>query len=361
MSPQNSPSSKIEKGIGIFKVLWLERYRRCGSDFVILECEDCHRRRAVPVRCDIRLCEACAKRRARRIRDRYLPILKGEAQSKAKNERLSLLTVTIRNVWNLEVGFKKLRKAIQRLRRIKYVKERLRAGLYVYEVTVDEYGWYHIHAHFIIVHKWFGSPRRNEIRSIPLPERLKETKGIESKEDLLQRKDKDVGQIVLSAIWEYLTGDPVVDIRVVRSPKEALRYILKYILKVPDFPDERYYAEFLETFEHVPLVVAFGRFRGHPQPVRHLVCECGSILWRFVCICEDWEVEDYVKEGLGDRPPPSSPKLAEYEELPNWHRRVVDWMASDKRFHIFLILTLFCGEDPYELAKDMFGIEVKRE
>ncbi|MHC1636484.1 MAG: hypothetical protein ACXQTS_07730 [Candidatus Methanospirareceae archaeon] len=46
----------------------------------------------------------------------------------------------------------------------------------------------------------------------------------------------------------------------------------------------------------------------------------------------------------------------EHEELPNWHRRVVDRMASDKRFHVFLILTLFSGEDPYELARDMVYI-----
>jgi hypothetical protein len=145
-------------------------------------------------------------------------------------------------------------------------------------------GNYNLHIHAVIEHVFFGRPSRREA-SEKLPERLTITKGIATKQDLLDYSEKDIGQIMLSAIWENITGDPVIDIRRVRSHKDALRYVLKYVTKPPCLETPEDFVEFIMAFSCIPMLKTFGSWYNTINlPKLFLVCKnCDSIMsWRIV-------------------------------------------------------------------------------
>ena len=274
--------SMVESALGLFNPNWLSRYKSCGKVFVGISCSNCGARKAIPITCNVRLCPDCVERRGKRLFKRYLPVVLS-IKKKHSDAVLSLLTLTIRNIYNLLIGFKKLQKALHKFFRRSYVRNRVYGGIYVYEVTIDKFGWYHIHVHALILHKLFGVPSNYEVRYLTIPKRLETTKGITSKEDLLKPR-KDLGQIILSAIWEEITGDPVLDIRKIRSPKKGLRYVLKYLSKIPKLSSVDQYVEYLRTFENKPILVPFGVFRVKLE-VCKLVCPyCGCSSFIFVTI-----------------------------------------------------------------------------
>jgi len=286
----------IDVALQIFKdgaYLW--KYQNCKDLFAILECTNCGKRIAIFTGCGLRICPECSKRRASKLYRRYLKIFK----SLLGKGILSLLTLTVRNCDSISQGLEKLKKGWEKFRRRSYFKSRVLGGIFVVEVKIGKDGKYNLHAHILLVHRWFGVPRLQEVKHLRIPERLKYTKGIESYADLLKPR-KGIGQIVLSVIWENITGDYVVDIRRVRSLKNGLGYVIKYLLKPPKFPSPEHYVEWLETFWKQPVLIPFGVVRDFEddEGFKPVCLLCLNTEFIFVCICFSWEINEKVK------PPP---------------------------------------------------------
>jgi len=288
----------IEEALQVFKngdYLW--KFQNCKDLFAIIECDNCGHRKAIFTGCGLRICPECAKRRGKRLFKRYLRIF-STLLEKLKC-RLGFLTLTIRNCNDLKEGLQKLKEAWKRFKRRSYFRNRVYGGIFVIEVKIGRDGKYNLHAHVLILHDWFGLPKEQEVKHLTIPERVVSTKGIKSWRDLL-KPQKGIGQLVLSLLWENVSGDFVVDIRSVRSPKKALRYLVKYILKPPEFPEPDHYVEFLEAFWKQPMLIPFGCVLDFDdgdefKPICPL---CGFSEFRFICVCLGWEIEEWFK------PPP---------------------------------------------------------
>lgn len=287
--------SIVESALGVYNINQLMRFRNCGKLYIGLKCSGCGRPVVVPLCCKLRVCPECSRKIASQLFRRYLPILK----SLMKSGVLSLLTLTIRNVFNMKIGIDKLKKCISEFLKKNYVRKRIVGGLYAIEVKEDEYGWYNIHVHFLIVHKWFGKATPSEIRHLRIPSRLQ---GIVSKDNLtsnshlcINGKKVATGQVILSIFWEQISGDYVVDIRRIRSPKGGLRYVLKYVLKPPSFSRVESYVEFLKAFEHKPRVVPIGEMRGVEIKKHVLSCPCcGTTSFIFVKLLFEDEIDEFL-------------------------------------------------------------------
>jgi hypothetical protein len=257
-----------------------ERFSNCGADFVVIECSNCGTRHTLSVNCGLRICQGCTAKRYTKLYSKYRNLLQSKHPGK-----LSLLTLTIKNVATLDRNIvKTLIQSFLKFRRRTYVKKRLIGGLWCMEVKGTA-GNYNLHIHAVIEHIYFGRPSRREASQISIPERLAETKGISSRQDLLNYSEKDIGQIILSAIWQDITTDPVIDIRRVRSHKDALRYVLKYVTKPPDLEAPKDFVEFLMAFSCIPMLKTFGSWYNAIEfPKLFIMCmNCNSIMsWRIV-------------------------------------------------------------------------------
>jgi len=267
-----------------------DRFANCGTDFVVLECKNCKKLHTFSLNCGLRICKVCTEKRYSKLRKRYGALIR------AKNPRqLSLLTLTIKNVQTLDSNtIHNLIENFVTFRRRRYVQKRLKGGLWCIEIKGSK-GNFNLHIHIIIESKWFGRPTKSEISNISIPERLTTTKGVSSKEDLLNYTGKDIGQIMLSAIWEEIAGDPVVDIRRVRSGKEALKYVLKYVTKPPNLETPEDFVEFLFAFFSIPMLKLFGAWYNAVVLVKpRLMClACGGTYFTVIMFSWCWQWRHY--------------------------------------------------------------------
>ena len=288
----------IEDVLKLFKdgaYLW--KYQNCSELFAVIECTNCGHRKAIFTGCGLRICPECSKRRARRLFRRYLRIFRSLLSS--RKCILSLLTLTVKNCSTILEGLEKLKKGWEKFRRRKYFANRAYGGIFVIEVKLGRDGRYNLHAHILLLHRWFGVPKLQEVKHLTIPERLKYTKGIRTWRDLL-KPQRGLGQIVLSILWENIVGDYVVDIRRVRSLKKGLGYVIKYLLKPPKFPEPEHYVEFLEAFWKQPVLIPFGVVRNFEDddgftPTCPL---CLNTEFVFVCVCLSVDLGEWLK------PPP---------------------------------------------------------
>lgn len=220
---------------------WSRALLQCGGVVKVMECGVCGKfRHPVVYHCKLKICYECAKRKARELRRKYLPILQ-------QLHDLKFLTLTIRNSPDLVGSIEKIRKAFRRLRQRKEIKARLIGGLYAIEVTIGRDGLWHVHLHAVV-----------SMRYIP--------------------------QERLSQIWEEITGDPIVDVRKVNSPKKALRYITEYLSKgvshmLDKWPLPRL-VEFLVATVKYRFIQAIGGLYGVVGPRPPLKCpHCGESIF----------------------------------------------------------------------------------
>lgn len=108
-------------------------------------------------KCSLTICQTCAKIRSNRIRREILPFLKSIAYN--KTYFLYFLTISPKNCFNLEEGLKKIRKNYQKFLRLKEVKDKILASIYVIEATGTEGNW-HVHIHAIIYGRYFDNKVR---------------------------------------------------------------------------------------------------------------------------------------------------------------------------------------------------------
>jgi hypothetical protein len=209
-----------------------------------------HRRR-IRLRCGKRSCPDC------RGRD-YVRLVRGYGQAVSQFRHPKLLTATLRNEQKLTAEVvARLRKSFRAL--VRHLGPLVRGGIYSIEVVNKGHGW-HVHIHAVI-----------DAAYIP------------------QRR--------LSADWLAITGDSfVVDIRRAWSPREALKYILKYLTKEPELLDHLK-PIYNSALQGVRLTQPFGvMYRVWKIQRSPRVCpDCGGTIWTSVVTVVTW-----VSAGLPD-------------------------------------------------------------
>lgn len=168
----------------------ISRFDRCGSSWwVQRHAKDPNRYRLIADYCHDRFCVPCAAARAARIRNNlahHLP-----------DHPLRLVTLTLRHSSRpLKMQLDRLYLAYRRLRQRRIWSDRVRGACAVLEITRSKRdGSWHPHLHVILDGKY-------------LP------------------------QALLRKAWLEVTGDSyVVDVRLIRQPRQAVAYVTKYLTK----------------------------------------------------------------------------------------------------------------------------------
>ena len=100
---------------------------RCGCETKIIE---------VTHHCSLRTCKNCSKIRKRRISRKYFPSLNSLAQN--RKYFMYFLTISPKNYKDLNYGLSHIKKSFSKFLRHLYIKDRIKAGLYVIETKGEE-------------------------------------------------------------------------------------------------------------------------------------------------------------------------------------------------------------------------------
>ena len=225
--------------------LRLDKYQH---DTITLQCAGCRRRHLVRLRCGKRSCPECRQRDYHRLLRGY-----GLAVTEMRNPKL--LTVTLQNAPELTTDvLLRLRVSLKAL--FRHLGPLVRGGITAIEVENVGRGW-HVHAHVVI-------------DALYIPQRM------------------------LSAQWHTITGDSyVVDIRRAWSPRDALKYILKYLTKEPKLLDELK-PTYNSVLRGVRLIQPFGAMYrvSKIQRSRRPCLDCGGSVWTVVMNVVAWSWGD---------------------------------------------------------------------
>ena len=165
-------------------------FSQCGSGaWVARSRNDPDQFKFVPDHCHDRFCIPCARSRSLTIQDNLSTHLNAPPYR--------FLTLTLRRRHDpLAVTIDRLLRSFRRLRSRLLWRERVRGGVAFLEITRGSTGTtWHVHLHAILDGSYIPQPS-------------------------------------LSATWKDITGDsPIVDIRLVREPRAALKYLAKYVTK----------------------------------------------------------------------------------------------------------------------------------
>jgi hypothetical protein len=270
----------------------------CGRQSVQLKCNDefwaggCgYEENYVPLSCDSRLCPDCMDSRLGEIVHTYLPRIR-------EWDDPTFGTFTIENVSDVERGVDAAVGAFRRLRQRRIPTE----GETVREGERKEWHWYHDGGDEPAT-GWKASLLRNgkqsavrrfqqkyvsQGRQIPFDEIVK---GGVYGVDIKQKGPDEfnihihalmdahwIPQVALSAEWEQITGDPVVDIRRIYGRadddfEDALMETAAYAAKPPEFETLEDEIEFVQTMKGRRFVQSFGSLHGNvPDLEGHLLC-----------------------------------------------------------------------------------------
>lgn len=239
----------LSRGISSTKVNHLKNCVRYSTTYV---CENCGNKEYLMCRCKNRLCPLCFGIRYSKIKNKYYKGIKSMRYPK-------LLTVTVGRISKLdgsEISFYRLKlKALIR----KFYKK-IFGGFIVTEITPQFY----LHFHAII--------------------------------DTKTR----ISHSGITAAWKVLTGRYIIDIRMIRSPKRALNYVIKYVCKIPHFNSVKDYVDYYQMTQNKRLISAFGDLRKFvKKQEKHsltLKCsECGyevTFVRAWCLVDHDWMVNN---------------------------------------------------------------------
>jgi hypothetical protein len=155
--PENSITSMLKCGMPYMDVLGSCTNSECSlhGDHLV----------SVKHKCNLRTCPECSKRRKGRLAQKYVPFF-----NQLKSDRLFsryFLTISPENYDSLEEGLNHIQKSLSKFLRRDYIKQRIKAGIYVIECkehwagkkqfdkngnylyTHNKHGW-NIHLHMII-------------------------------------------------------------------------------------------------------------------------------------------------------------------------------------------------------------------
>jgi len=257
--------------------LWL---RENGSELAGAKLENCRKRGrvfrcpnghrwAVPIRCDLRICPPCLKRLGRKVWDIRAKDLAEMARGK-QGWTWKMLTLTLRvegDGWTKE-GLRERIKKIWKCAR-KLLKEFFLLSSDAGAVGVTEVGsGGNVHLHVVVWGPY-------------------------------------ASQDVLSERWLALTGDSkIVDIRQIKGSLEgALRYVGKYLSKVPGYLEVAQFGVYLQALTGHRRIHTFGALLRSPDPelTGSLICEeCGLGLQVDSSFYQQWHHPpwDWILQGL---------------------------------------------------------------
>lgn len=188
-------SESKEWGLGWYKA----KLDSCCERFAMYINPETKEKVYFPLRCNDRFCVRCARSRAWKARQLLDALLK-ERGLYEKAHSLKLITLTVENFPDdkLEWGLKSFHKWFKRLRQRKVWKENVKGYFEAFEIAKDLKGRWHLHLHLLA-----------ECKFIDVYQLSEEWSEVVSKE------------------WNGF----IVDIRVLRNPKKALREVTKYCYK----------------------------------------------------------------------------------------------------------------------------------
>lgn len=218
-----------------------KRFTACRKQFVHFECMKCTQQYVSLWRCEVRVCCDCAKKHFARIVGEFEKFV---IQLKPKpGFRISMLTLTKKvsdpqalQTCDLRELFRKARKLINSF----FPKKNGAGALAVLEIGAG----FNFHIHALVYGPY-------------------------------------IPQAKISDLWYQLTRDSsVVDIRQSKSPKRAVRYVLKYILKPAPIDDPKAIALYLDLITGVRRIHRFGIFHDlkMPKPEKAVCALCGGKL-----------------------------------------------------------------------------------
>ena len=217
-----------EKGNIRRRALDLEsELRRCHQYITFLACDQGHKGNILPnFTCGFRLCPNCSRRRANRIRNKYLPSLTAYARA-ARVQAVHLVLTQSHRVETRKQSTKRLKASFTKLQRREFWKEYFKGGVFAVEFTKGADGLHHTHLHIIAFRSKFF--------------------------DVEALRDE----------WRAVTGDShVLRVDRINDIEKGLQEVVKYISKPLDIArfDANDLAEFI-GFKHMRFFGTFGEYK----------------------------------------------------------------------------------------------------
>lgn len=277
--------------------------------------------------CNLRTCPTCSLIRKRRLYRQYLPFLKHYKCN--QKDFLYFLTISPQNFSNIEEGQEIVKKSFSKFIRAQYVKERIKAGIYVLETKESEDGSFNIHLHCIVYGRWLDNVIRGHCfkckqNRIKFDRFSKKYYCANRKCNSLDVKHNQDSKIV--TIFKKCSGLEVnIDIRRISKSywvhqdqelvhfrqqtdvKETLNYMLKYVsVGKESFSTSLNFAKYIHATRKRKLINTFGLFyKLRPQKLPPMCKHCGST---DIIYCSDFEIVKDIREklesGYFEDPPP---------------------------------------------------------
>lgn len=222
----------------------------CDRDFLTIQCECCGYRRLVLAGSRDRTCPACSKEMYSRFYLRYEEVI-------ASTPNLKFLTLTWKPVHHQDPSvLKEIGRAVNRFLHLSRYRRLWKGLLATVECKKTRSGMFYYHVHCIVSGAF-------------------------------------IPQSQISDDWRKASGFPIVWVtRISRTPKRALRYVLKYVLKGFSFDDPRDRQDFKASMKGVRYIRSYGDFYNFEyragQHVYFPCPECGAV--------KSWVVLDFLSD-----------------------------------------------------------------
>jgi hypothetical protein len=230
-------------------------------------------------RCNLRSCPRCSVSRKRRFVRRFLPTFGKIATN--RTFFFYSLTLAPQNYKDLDYGIDQVQKSFAKFLRQKYIKQRIKAGLYVIEAKGGEGNW-NVHIHAIVYGRWLDNRLRGNC--IDCGQHLIKYDKIGLKYYCANRKCNSLNVSVktntkVASCFQKASGVPSrAFITRQNSTHGTLNYMLKHIgANKDDFSSTLDHAKFIVATKPRRLVHTFGLFYGLKfKPAPFMCSGCGE-------------------------------------------------------------------------------------
>jgi hypothetical protein len=270
--------------------------------------------------CDLRICPSCGKKRQRRMRKKYLPMIDYFCHLSGP-EQIYFLTISPKNYSGFKEGMNHIKKCLKKFVRRKYVKERIKGYLAVIE-TKDKgkKGW-NIHVHMI----YYGRRLDNVVRGKCLDCGQNHMKKVyfEDQPAIWRCANKKCHSSNISVnedskivqIWKNISKRPVnIDIKthsvnkygskgssLNTNPNFVLNYMLKYItLNKEEFSSPERIAKYIVHTRKQKLVYTGGVFYTTRNFFPQMPCNCYKC-GRIITYIYDYDISRHFEEAHAER------------------------------------------------------------